>query len=365
MKSGKRSHMLDVDGREYVDYVLGYGPLILGHSDPAVARAVRLAVDEGMMFAAPTENEIKLGRLIVKACRGMEMMRFVSTGTEATMHALRLSLHCTGRNKIMKIRGGYHGTHTMNFPGETVDEIEFNSSGAAKKRLSTKEYAALIIEPVMGNAGLILPEPGYLADIRDYTESTGTLLICDEVITGFRTRFGPFCEGEGIVPDLYTFGKIIGGGMPLASFGGKAELMRKIRPEGSFSQAGTYSAHPASVAAGLATLEILSRKDYGKLRHLTGLAAARLSESGLTVKSGTGMVSLFFTENDVNNYNGVKCIDHRLFFRLFRMALDAGIFIPPSQEETMFISFSHTAMEVSENFSMLSEEAAKIYRRNN
>jgi glutamate-1-semialdehyde 2,1-aminomutase len=364
MKSGKRSHIFDVDGREYTDYVLGYGPLILGHSDPAVARAVRLAVDEGMMFAAPTESELKLGRLIVKACRGLEMMRFVSTGTEATMHALRLSMHCTGRNKILKIQGGYHGTHTMNFPGETVDEVEFNSSGAAKKRLRTKEYAALIIEPVMGNAGLILPEPGYLADVRDYTESTGTLLICDEVITGFRTRFGPFCEGEGVVPDLYTFGKITGGGMPLASFGGKAELMKKIRPEGSFSQAGTYSAHPACVAAGLATLEILSKKDYGKLRHLTGLAAARLSESGLTVKSGTGMLSLFFTENGVSNYNDVKRIDHRLFLKLFHTALDAGIFIPPSQEETMFISFSHTAGEVSENFSKLSEEAAKIYRRN-
>ena len=364
MKDGKGSHIRDVDGREYTDYVLGFGPLILGHSDAAVVRSVTSAVEGGMMFAAPAENELKLAMLIKGACCGMEMMRFVSTGTEATMHALRLSTFCTGRKKILKILGGYHGTHMMNFAGETVDEVPFNSAEEVRKKLITKEYAAVIVEPMMGNAGLIPPSPGYLAGVRDYADSTGTLMICDEVITGFRTRFGPYCEDEGVVPDFYTFGKIIGGGMPLAAFGGRAELMSRIKPSGSFSQAGTYSAHPACVAAGLTTLEILRKKDYGKLRRLTELAASRLSESGLTVKSGTGMVSLFFTENDVHDYGDVQRIDHTLFLKLFAAALDAGIFIPASQEETMFISFRHTFRDVSDNFSLLSEEASGIFRRN-
>ncbi len=360
--SGKGTRIRDVDGREYTDYVLGFGPLILGHSDPGVARSVRSAVSGGMMFAAPAENELRLALKIKGACRGIDMMRFVSSGTEATMHALRLCMFCTGRKKVLKISGGYHGTHTLNFAGETVDEVPFNSSARIRAKLLTREYAAVIVEPIMGNAGLILPAPGYLPDIRDYCNASGTLMICDEVITGFRTRFGPYCESEGVVPDLYTFGKIVGGGMPLAVFGGRAELMDKLKPSGSFSQAGTYSAHPACVGAGLATLEILERKDYGRLRRMTERAASLLAASGLTVKWHTGMVSLFFTESDVRDYGNVQRIDHGLFLKLFAKALDAGVFIPASQEETMFISFRHTARQVSEHFAMLSEEATRIYR---
>ena len=363
MSEGRGSRICDVDGKAYTDYVLGFGPLILGHSDVRVVRTVQRAAARGMMFAAPTENELKLATLIKGASPGMERMRFVSTGTEATMHALRLSMFCTGRKKILKIQGGYHGTHTMNLAGENVDEVPFNSSDEARNRLLTKEYAAVIIEPMMGNAGLIPPAPGYLADIRDYSDAAGTLLICDEVITGFRTHFGPYSSSENIVPDLYTFGKVVGGGMPLAAFGGRSDLMSRIKPSGTFSQAGTYSAHPVSVAAGLATLEILRKKDYGRLRRLTELAASKLAGSGLTVKWHTGMVSLFFTGDDVRDYGDVQRINHGLFLKLFGRALRAGVFIPASQEETMFMSFSHSVREVSENFSMLSDEASGIYRR--
>ncbi len=362
MRRGEGPYLQDVDGRKYADYVLGYGPLILGHSEGGVVNALHRVARNGMIFGAPAPDEVALAEMIGKYCPSLERMRFVASGSEATMHALRLAIHHTGRKKIVKMEGGYHGTHTLNYRSDIVDEVGFNSINELERKLSGKEYAAVIIEPALGNAGFIPPEKDYLQSVRELCNRYGSLLVCDEVITGFRTRFGLYSEAAGVEPDIVTLGKIIGGGMPLALYGGRDDVMRDVKPAGSFPQAGTYAAHPVSVAAGLKTLDILRRKDYGYLRHLSEIAAEKLLSSGLCVTSDTGMVSLFFTRGKVTDYRDVRAIDHSLFPKLFRLALDEGIFIPPSQEETIFISFSHTQKMVSDNFSFIAEMAENIYR---
>ena len=322
---------------------------------------IKEVAEQGSIFGAPTELEVKLGETLTRSA-SLDKLRIVNTGTEATMHAIRLAIHHTGRKKVLKIEGGYHGTHPFNFPSELVDSVHFNSIGAISDKLSTKEYACLIIEPAMGNIGVINPNEGYLESVREVTERTGTLMIADEVITGYRTGFFPYYVSKKIEPDLATFAKIIGGGLPLAAYGGREDIMKKVRPSGQFPQAGTFSGNPLSVAAGFETLKILSREDYTRLKMLTETAVKELSESGLTVNSNTGMLSLFFSKSRIESAVGAMKSDKGLYFRFFEKAMSAGIFLAPSFDETIFISFAHNEKEVKETFSFLAEEAKKLWK---
>ena len=361
IKRGKGSRIWDVDEKEYVDFLLAYGPLILGHSPEAVVKKIKETVEMGTIYGAPTEQEVQFGELITKSST-LDKIRIVNSGTEATMHAIRLAKHYTKRKKILKINGGYHGTHPFNFPSNLVESVEFNSLQSVKEKLSGKEFGCLILEPVMGNIGVIPPETGFLEQVREMTEKTGTLMIVDEVITGFRTGFFPYYVSEKIEPDLATFAKIIGGGLPLAVYGGREEIMKEVRPQGTFPQAGTFSGNPLSVTAGLETLKILSNKDYASLKKLTDLAVKQLSESELTVNSQTGMLSIFFTREKIKNASEATKSRKELYFRLFEKALEAGIYLAPSFDETIFISFAHKEKEVKELFQFLGEEAKKLWK---
>lgn len=362
IRKGKGSRLWDVDGNEYTDFLLAYGPLILGHANERVVKKIKETADAGTIFGAPTELEVQFGKML-KESSALDRIRLANSGTEATMHAVRLAMHFTKRKKVLKIEGGYHGMHPFNFTSDTVDSVEFNSADAVREKLHGGEIACLIVEPAMGNLGVISPDDGYLEELREITEKTGTLLIMDEVITGYRTGFFPFYRSRKTDPDLATFAKIIGGGLPLAAFGGKEEIMKEVKPSGTFSQAGTYSGNPVSVSAGLEALNILSEQDYSYLRKLTDIAAGTLSESGLTVNSQTGMLSIFFTESEVKNASDAINTKKDLNFRLFEKALESGIFMAPAFGETFFISFAHSEEEIRDSFSILAEEAGKLWKQ--
>ncbi len=361
IKRGKGSRIWDEDGKEYIDFLLAYGPLILGHAAEKVVTRIKETAEHGSLFGAPTELEVRFGEILKRSAE-IDMLRVVNSGTEATMHAVRLAMHHTKRKKVLKIEGGYHGTHPFNFHSEVVESVEFNSPNKIREKLSTREFACLIMEPVMGNVGVINPEEGYLESAKEISEDTGTLLILDEVITGYRTGFYPFYRSKKVEPDLATFAKIIGGGLPLAAYGGREDIMREVRPSGDFPQAGTFSGNPISVAAGLETLKILEGEDYSHLGAMTELAARLLRESGLTVNSETGMLSIFFTEEKVTKALDVTRSRKELYSRLFEGALRAGIFLAPSFDETIFISFAHSEKEVRKSFQFLSEEAIKLWK---
>lgn len=363
IKRGYGSKIYDVDGNEYLDFLLAFGPMILGHSHPKVLNAIKKRLENGTLFGIPTEEEIKLAELI-KRSSTIEMMRFVNSGSEATLHSLRLSLFFNKRKKILKIRGGYHGTHIFNYPSEMVDEVDFNSVDQMETALKTKDYSALIMEPIMGNAGVINPDDGYIETVRELTERYGTILIMDEVITGYRTAFSPFYMKKKIEPDLVTLGKIVGGGLPLAVYGGKEEIMKQVKPSGNFPQAGTYSGNPLSVTAGLETLKILKNEDYGTLRHLTEVASRKLEESGLTINKETGMLSIFFSLENVKKYDDVLKSKKEKFMVLFKQMMQEGIYLPPSYDETIFISFAHTESEVADAFTKINEGAIRIWKGN-
>lgn len=352
----------DADGNGYTDFLLAYGPLVLGHADERVVNRIKMTAESGSIFGAPTELEVKFGGLLKKSS-GLDLVRLVNSGTEATMHAIRLAMHYTKRKKVLKIEGGYHGMHPFNFNSEKVESVEFNSAEAVRKKLRGRDFACLIVEPVMGNIGVIPPGEGYLEELREITTATGTLLIMDEVITGYRTGFLPYYISKRIEPDLATFAKIIGGGLSLAAFGGREDIMREVKPSGSFPQAGTYSGNPLAVSAGLETLTILSGNDYIHLKRLTGIAERILSESGLTVNSQTGMLSIFFSEEEVRKASDAMKTKKELNFQLFEKALDAGIFMAPSFGETIFISFAHIEQEVRESFTFLAQEAEKLWKQ--
>jgi len=361
IKKGKGSKIYDVDGNEYIDLLLAFGPMILGHANPSVVKSINERAENGTLFGAPTEEEIKLAEIIKKSST-IEMMRFVNSGSEATLHSLRLSIFFNRRKKILKVKGGYHGTHIFNYPSEIVDEVDFNSTDELENKLRSKEYSAFIVEPVMGNAGVINPADGYLENVRDLTNRYGTLLIIDEVITGYRTGFFPFYMRKKIEPDLVTLGKIVGGGLPLAVYGGKEEIMKNIKPSGALPQAGTYSGNPLSVVAGLETMKILSRKDYGKLENITKKGYEILRESGLSVNMETGMLSIYLRKGDVRKFSDVVNSKKEKFMNLFFKMLDGGIYIPPSYDETIFLSFSHSEKDVEYAFSNISQEAKRLWR---
>ncbi len=369
--SGHGSHVTTVDGQDMIDYVLSWGPMLLGHSCPDVTRAVVEAASRGTSYGAPCEAEVELAQEVVDAFPAMEMVRMVNSGTEATMSALRLARAVTGRNKVLKFIGCYHGhadpflasagsgVATLSIPGTpgvpeaTVRDTllaPYNDLSAVEDmfHLHGDDLAAVIVEPVGGNMGLVLPEEGFLKGLRALCDANGTLLIFDEVITGFRVEYGGAQTRFGIAPDLTTLGKIIGGGLPVGAFGGKAEFMSRIAPSGTVYQAGTLSGNPLAMAAGIATLRVLKKSDYAALearvRTFTDELAVILREKGLPVVINqiASMFTVFFTEKPIRNFEDVKNSDVELFGRFFKAMRERNIFLGPSAFEVSMVSFMHS-----------------------
>ncbi|MGB2728332.1 MAG: glutamate-1-semialdehyde 2,1-aminomutase [Halobacteriota archaeon] len=376
--SAKGSRIYDVDGREYIDYCLAYGPLVLGHGNEEVRAAVREQLEKGWLYGTPHEKEIELAKKIINSYPSVEMVRFVNTGSEATMAGIRLARGFKERDKIVKIEGGFHGAHdcvlvkagsgattfgipdSKGVPKDSVKntlQIPFNDSEALTDTLTKNpgEVAAVIIEPVMGNVGPIPPEDGYLSEVRKITEEKDVLLILDEVITGFRLALGGAQEFYGVDADLTILGKIVGGGFPIGMFGGKKEIMELVAPSGGVYQAGTFSGNPVSITAGLKTIEIIEREGVpGRINELgermrTALREI-LADSGVKgCVSGVGsMFKVYFSAGgkEVRNYADALSCDKNKYLRFFHTMLSAGIFLPPSQFETNFVSFAHNDADI-------------------
>ncbi|MGC9995169.1 MAG: glutamate-1-semialdehyde 2,1-aminomutase [Terriglobia bacterium] len=373
---GKGSSIVDVDGRSYIDYVLSWGPLILGHSHPEVVEALAKALERGTSFGACTEGEVELAERICDAYPSIERVRLVNSGTEATLSALRVARAATGRERILKFEGCYHGhgdsllvkagsgVATLGLPdspgvpralAELTVTVPFNDPAALEEafRVHANQLAAVIVEPVIGNAGCIPPQAGFLEKLRGLTARQGTVLILDEVMTGFRVAYGGAQELFRIQPDLTTLGKVIGGGLPVGAYGGRASLMDWVAPAGPVYQAGTLSGNPLAVTAGLKTLEILRRPGIyerleGVSNHLAGGLATAAAKAGvpLTVNRVGSMFTCFFTNDSVADYASAKNADTARFARFFRSLLGRGVYFPPSQFEAAFVSTAHQESDV-------------------
>jgi len=375
-EKGKGSKLIDVDGRSYIDYVCSWGPLILGHAHPAITAAVQEALKKGTSFGAPTPAETEMAELVVGCVPTIEKVRMVSSGTEAVMSAIRLARAYTGRPKIVKFEGCYHGhsdamlvaagsgVSTLGLPdspgvtkGAAADTIiiPYNNLRAVEKTFSesAKEIAAVIVEPVVANMGVILPAKNFLQGLREITRNHGSLLIFDEVITGFRLGLGGAQEYYRIDPDLTTLGKIIGGGFPVGAFGGDAEIMDMVAPEGPVYQAGTLSGNPVAMAAGIALIKELKKghvyEDINtKSKILAGGLKEAAEEAGVEVyQTRVGSIqSMFFTGTEVTDYQSAKTSDLKLFVRFYRKMLAEGIYLAPSQFEATFVSTAHSEEDI-------------------
>jgi len=366
----------DVDGNEFIDYVCSWGPLILGHAHPNIAEALKRALACGTSYGAPTELEIQLAQLIKAAMPSIEMVRFVNSGTEATMSALRLARAYTGRDKIIKFEGCYHGhadfllvkagsgvatlglPDSLGVPSAAIQDTliaPYNNLSAAEalfKRFSG-EIAAVIAEPIAGNMGVVPPKPGFLQGLRELTRQHEALLIFDEVITGFRVAYGGAQQLYGIKPDLTCLGKIIGGGLPVGAYGGRKEIMQLIAPLGPVYQAGTLSGNPLAMTAGIETLKLLQRPDvYAKLETLAAQLAQGLIEAAERAKVAIrlnrvgSMLTPFFTAQEVYNYASAKAADANAYARFFWGMLEGGVYLSPSPFEAWFVSLAHTSEEI-------------------
>ncbi|HEY9204402.1 MAG TPA: glutamate-1-semialdehyde 2,1-aminomutase [Candidatus Methanoperedens sp.] len=384
-KRANGSKIIDIDGNEYIDYVMGYGPLLLGHNHPAIKEAVTEQLGSGWLYGTPSELEVALAREIIDLYPSIEMVRFVSTGTEATMGALRAARGFTGRNKFIKIEGGFHGAHdaalvkagsgatTLGAPdsaGVPADftkntlQVPYNDIEAMTEAIEAykKDVAAVIIEPVLGNIGPILPEDGYLEDVRAVTEENDVVLIFDEVITGFRLAMGGAQEYYGVTPDMTTLGKILGGGFHIGVIGGKREIMENISPAGKVYQAGTFNGSPVSMAAGLAVIDTLKKeKVHEKVNTAGDTMRKALSDAISDLRldySISGVSSMFkvFFGNMPHNYQEVLKCDTEKFNSFFRKMLSDEIFLPPSQYETNFLSLAHSKEDI--------DKTIEAYQRN-
>ena len=381
---GEGARIWDADGKEYIDYVLSWGPLVLGHAHPMVLDALDSAMRDGTSFGMPTELEVKLGELIQERMPHIEMMRFVSSGTEATMSAIRLARAFTGRDAILKFDGCYHG-HADSFlvrAGSGVATLGLpNSPGVPEslasltltapfndldetRRLATAAkggLAAIIVEPVVGNSGFIPPLDGFLDGLRKIADETGTLLVFDEVMTGFRIAPSGARELFGVTADLTTLGKVIGGGLPAAAYGGRRDIMEKVAPVGPVYHAGTLSGNPLAMAAGYATLTALTRELHERIAARTTrlvLGLGKIADSmgvPLTVGSAGSMWGFFFQAGPVRNFDDAKKSDAEMFKRFFHAALARGIYLAPSAFEAGFLSAAHGDREVDETLQRLED----------
>jgi glutamate-1-semialdehyde 2,1-aminomutase len=367
---GEGSRIFDVDGNSYIDYVGSWGPLIMGHRPPFVTEALGAALEIGTSFGAPTEREVEFAELIAKMVPSMEMLRLVNSGTEATMSALRVARGFTGRDLTVKFEGCYHGhvdsllvkagsgmatlgiADTAGVPAEfaaTTIALPYNSIAAVEKAFAERgsKIAAVMVEPVVGNMGCVPPAPGFLEALRHLTEKHGALLILDEVMTGFRVALGGAQQRFGIRPDLTTLGKIIGAGLPMAAYGGRADVMKKVAPVGPVYQAGTLSGNPLAVSAGLAMLRHLDA--HPEIYQTLETRAAQLTEwtpPGVTVNRVGSMFTFFFTPEPVTDWESAKRSDTASFGKFFHFMLERGVYLAPSQFEAGFVSAAHSEADI-------------------
>jgi len=391
MKNGNGAYMCDIDGHEYVDYVLSWGPLILGHAHPNVVKAITQAAQRGSSFGAPTEAESELGELIRSMVPSIERIRFTSSGTEATMSAIRLARGFTGREKIVKFAGCYHGhgdsfliaagsgaltNGVPNSPGITAGVardtivLPYNDADAVRKAFDANAgaIAAVVVEPYAGNMGLVPAKAGYLQALRDLCTQHGALLIFDEVMTGFRVARGGVQEREGIKPDLTTLGKVIGGGLPVGAFGGSAEIMTHLSPDGPVYQAGTLSGNPLAMAAGIATLRAIQSDAtiYDRLEVLSKLLCDGMHE--VLEKHGIphygtyagSMLCTFFAAGPVTDLESAMQADTALYGKFFHAMLDRGVYLAPSQFETAFVSTAHTTREIERTIAAADDALTQV-----
>ncbi|NLV85811.1 MAG: glutamate-1-semialdehyde 2,1-aminomutase [Clostridiales bacterium] len=386
IRSGKGAYLTDADGNQYLDYICSWGPMLLGHGNELVREEVERACREGLSFGAATEREVQMAETMCSLVPSLEMLRMVNSGTEAVMSALRLARGATGREKVIKFIGCYHG-HCDSMLVKAGSGLLTNgapdsagvTAGAAKDTLLAAyndlssvsslfdefsgQIAAVIVEPAAANMGLVLPKDGFLQGLRDLCTKNGALLIFDEVITGFRLSSGGAAEYYGVLPDIYAYGKIIGGGMPVGAYGGSRKLMENISPLGKVYQAGTLSGNPVAMAAGLSMLrQIKADPDiYKDMEKKAARLAAGLRQAfpQFTVNQEGSLLSLFFTNEPVKDFDSAKKSDTALYGKYFNHMLDAGIYLAPAQFEAMFISACHTDEDIDKTI-----EAARAFAKN-
>jgi glutamate-1-semialdehyde 2,1-aminomutase len=379
---GEGADVIDVDGNRYVDWVMSWGPLIAGHAHPEVVSAVSAAAAAGTSFGAPTEAEVELAAEVVDRIPSAEMVRMTSSGTEASMSAIRLARAVTGRDRIVKFAGAYHG-HVDGLLADAGSGLATQgipaSPGVTEAQAADtlieswnewtppgEEIAAIICEPYPANMGLVPPSAGFLRELRGIADELGALLIFDEVISGFRVARGGAQEREGVTPDLTVLGKVVGGGLPAAAYAGARDLMERIAPAGDVYQAGTLSGNPLATAAGLATLRLLGDEAYARLDRATAALAGGLEdavrEAGAeaSVASTTGLLTLFFAPEPPRNYEEAKACDTGAYAAFCRGMLDRGIYLPPSQFEAWFPSLAHTEAHVEQTVSAAREALAEL-----
>ena len=391
IKSGKGSRIVDADGNVYIDYIGSWGPLILGHCPAVVKAALRHQAELGSSFGAPTENEVVLAEMIAGAVPSIDKVRLVNSGTEATMSAIRLARAFTGRDKIVKFDGCYHGhvdsmlvqagsgVATFGLPDSpgggqacvSTLSIPFNNVDVLRQvfELNKSDIAAVIVEPVPGNMGNVLPAKGFLTQLRAITKEYGALLIFDEVITGFRLSYGGAQKLFKVKPDLTCLGKVIGGGLPVGAYGGRKDIMKMIAPEGPVYQAGTLSGNPLAVSAGIAALTALAEPDvYGKLADMTAILVDGLKEaaaqSGAEIQINTigSMFTVFFTSSPVTDFQSAKTSDTSRYAKFFHAMLERGVYFPPSQFETCFMSLAHTKSDLKNTIGAAREAFAEAVK---
>jgi len=391
MESGKGAILKDIDGNEYIDYVLSWGPLILGHSHPDVVKAIQAQAEKGSSFGAPTELETELAQLVIDRVPSVEMVRFVSSGTEATMAALRLARGYTGRDIILKFEGSYHGhgdsllikagsgVATLGLPDSpgVPADIAKNTMTVAYNDLEAvqvvfekygQNIAGVIVEPVAGNMGVVPPKPGFLEGLRKVTEEHGSILIFDEVMTGFRVDYNCAQGYFGINPDLTCLGKVVGGGLPVGAFAGKREIMEKIAPAGPVYQAGTLSGNPLAMTAGIETLSRLTPENYEYFKKLGDQLEAGFREAATkyniphTVNRAGSMIGFFLTNEDVTDFASAKTSDLELFAEYFKLMAEEGVYLPPSQFEGLFLSTAHTEEHIAKTVDAFHNVFAKLAR---
>jgi glutamate-1-semialdehyde 2,1-aminomutase len=390
IRSAQGCHLTDADGNKFIDYVGSWGPMILGHNHPAVIQALTDAMANGTSFGAPTEMEIELAQLVVEAVPSVEMVRMVNSGTEATMSAIRLARGATGRDLFVKFDGCYHGhadallvdagsgVATLAIAGssgvpqafiEKTLSLPYNDITALEALMQTKgdQMAAVIVEPIAGNMGLVPPAEGFLQRLRELCDLHGCLLIFDEVMTGFRVAYGGAQQLYGVTPDLTCFGKIIGGGLPVGAYGGRRDLMSQVAPSGPVYQAGTLSGNPLAMAAGIATLKQIGESGFYEAlddmaqRLSDGLtSAAAKADIAVTATRVGSMMGLFFTEGPVHNYTDAKRSDLDRFAAYYQGMLHRGIYLAPSQFEASFVSAAHNKATIDETIAAAAEVFASL-----
>ncbi|WP_170007835.1 glutamate-1-semialdehyde 2,1-aminomutase [Bacillus fonticola] len=389
MESGKGSRIRDIDGNEYIDYVLSWGPLILGHANDQVVEALKKVTEKGTSFGASTLIENKLAKLVIDRVPSIEMVRMVSSGTEATMSALRLARGYTGRDKIVKFEGCYHGhgdsllikagsgVATLGLPdspgvpegvAQNTITVPYNDKESIRYAFEQfgEDIAGVIVEPVAGNMGVVPPIDGFLHYLRELTEEYGALLIFDEVMTGFRVDYGCAQSAFDVMPDLTCLGKVIGGGLPVGAYGGKRKIMERIAPSGPIYQAGTLSGNPLAMTAGYETLSQITPETYAGFRKKADRLEEGLSkaakQNGIphTINRAGSMVGFFFNEGPVTNFDQARRSNLDLFSSYYRAMIEEGIFLPPSQFEGMFLSTAHTDEDIEQTIEAARHAFAKI-----